>query len=120
MLLERRRRAGHSADSARNGAATAANAGLTGANTNDMALIQGHGGVGVVEAVGPEVDESRSAIASACRGPRSAAPAITACADARTCANCSAVTSLAISCRSPICATARRCIRTRTSAGLPN
>src|SRR6187431_1873434 len=37
------------------GAATAANAGLTGANTNDMALIQGHGGVGVVEAVGPEV-----------------------------------------------------------------
>ncbi len=37
------------------GASTAANAGLTGANTNDMALIQGHGGVGVVEAVGPEV-----------------------------------------------------------------
>ena len=37
------------------GAATPANAGLTGANTNDMALIQGHGGVGVVEAVGPEV-----------------------------------------------------------------
>lgn len=25
------------------------------ANTNDMALIQGHGGIGVVEAVGPEV-----------------------------------------------------------------
>ena len=37
------------------GAATPANAGLTGANTNDMALIQGHGGVGVVEAVGPDV-----------------------------------------------------------------
>ena len=37
------------------GAATPVNAGLTGANTNDMALIQGHGGVGVVEAVGPEV-----------------------------------------------------------------
>ncbi len=36
-------------------AATPVNAGLTGANTNDMALIQGHGGVGVVEAVGPEV-----------------------------------------------------------------
>jgi S-(hydroxymethyl)glutathione dehydrogenase/alcohol dehydrogenase len=35
--------------------ATPVNAGLTGANTNDMALIQGHGGVGVVEAVGPEV-----------------------------------------------------------------
>ena len=35
--------------------ATQANAGLTGLNTNDMALIQGHGGVGVVEAVGPEV-----------------------------------------------------------------
>src|SRR4029434_4717312 len=35
--------------------ATPANAGLTGLNTNDMALIQGHGGVGVVEAVGPEV-----------------------------------------------------------------
>jgi len=29
--------------------------GLAGANTNDMALIQGHGGVGVVEAVGPQV-----------------------------------------------------------------
>jgi S-(hydroxymethyl)glutathione dehydrogenase/alcohol dehydrogenase len=37
------------------GAATPVNAGLTGANTNDMALIQGHGGVGVVEAIGPEV-----------------------------------------------------------------
>jgi S-(hydroxymethyl)glutathione dehydrogenase / alcohol dehydrogenase len=37
------------------GAATPVNAGLTGANTNDKALIQGHGGVGVVEAVGPEV-----------------------------------------------------------------
>ena len=37
------------------GAATPATAGLTAANTNDMALIQGHGGVGVVEAVGPEV-----------------------------------------------------------------
>jgi S-(hydroxymethyl)glutathione dehydrogenase/alcohol dehydrogenase len=36
-------------------AATPVNAGLTGANTNDMALIQGHGGVGVVEAIGPEV-----------------------------------------------------------------
>jgi S-(hydroxymethyl)glutathione dehydrogenase / alcohol dehydrogenase len=35
--------------------ATPINAGLTGANTNDMALIQGHGGVGVVDAVGPEV-----------------------------------------------------------------
>ena len=35
--------------------ATPANAGLTGLNTNEMALIQGHGGVGVVEAVGPEV-----------------------------------------------------------------
>jgi S-(hydroxymethyl)glutathione dehydrogenase/alcohol dehydrogenase len=35
--------------------ATQANAGLTGLNTNDMALIQGHGGVGVVEAIGPEV-----------------------------------------------------------------
>ena len=29
--------------------------GLAGANTNEMALIQGHGGVGVVEAVGPQV-----------------------------------------------------------------
>jgi S-(hydroxymethyl)glutathione dehydrogenase/alcohol dehydrogenase len=38
-----------------NGPATPASAGLTTANTNDMALIQGHGGVGVVEAVGPEV-----------------------------------------------------------------
>jgi S-(hydroxymethyl)glutathione dehydrogenase/alcohol dehydrogenase len=37
------------------GAATPVNAGLTAANTNDMALIQGHGGVGVVEAIGPEV-----------------------------------------------------------------
>jgi S-(hydroxymethyl)glutathione dehydrogenase/alcohol dehydrogenase len=37
------------------GAATPANGGLTGANTNDMALIQGHGGVGIVEAIGPEV-----------------------------------------------------------------
>ena len=36
-------------------AATPVNGGLAGANTNDMALIQGHGGVGVVEAVGPEV-----------------------------------------------------------------
>jgi S-(hydroxymethyl)glutathione dehydrogenase/alcohol dehydrogenase len=30
-------------------------AGLGGVNANSMALIQGHGGVGVVEAVGPEV-----------------------------------------------------------------
>jgi S-(hydroxymethyl)glutathione dehydrogenase/alcohol dehydrogenase len=35
--------------------ATPANAGQTAFGTNDMALIQGHGGVGVVEAVGPEV-----------------------------------------------------------------
>src|SRR5678815_6148046 len=41
------------------GAATPVNAGLTGANTSDMALIQGHGGVGVVEAVGPEVRRVR-------------------------------------------------------------
>lgn len=32
-----------------------ASVGLAGANVNDMALMQGHGGVGVVEAVGPEV-----------------------------------------------------------------
>jgi S-(hydroxymethyl)glutathione dehydrogenase/alcohol dehydrogenase len=37
------------------GTATPATAGLTGLNTNNMALMQGHGGVGVVEAVGPEV-----------------------------------------------------------------
>jgi S-(hydroxymethyl)glutathione dehydrogenase/alcohol dehydrogenase len=37
------------------GAATPATAGLTGLNTNSMALMQGHGGVGVVEAIGPEV-----------------------------------------------------------------
>ncbi len=37
------------------GAAAAATQGATQANTSDMALIQGHGGVGVVEAVGPEV-----------------------------------------------------------------
>jgi S-(hydroxymethyl)glutathione dehydrogenase/alcohol dehydrogenase len=36
-------------------AATPAAAGLATANTNDMALMQGHGGVGIVEAVGPEV-----------------------------------------------------------------
>jgi S-(hydroxymethyl)glutathione dehydrogenase/alcohol dehydrogenase len=29
--------------------------GLTGVNANDMALMQGHGGVGIVEAIGPEV-----------------------------------------------------------------
>src|SRR5512145_2462944 len=32
-----------------------ASLGLAGANVNAMALMQGHGGVGVVEAVGPEV-----------------------------------------------------------------
>lgn len=32
-----------------------ASVGLAGANANEMAIIQGHGGVGVVEAVGPEV-----------------------------------------------------------------
>jgi S-(hydroxymethyl)glutathione dehydrogenase/alcohol dehydrogenase len=37
------------------GAGNPAAVGGTAANTNDMALIQGHGGVGVVEAVGPEV-----------------------------------------------------------------
>ena len=37
------------------GPATPATAGLTALNTNDMALIQGHGGVGIVEAIGPEV-----------------------------------------------------------------
>jgi S-(hydroxymethyl)glutathione dehydrogenase/alcohol dehydrogenase len=36
-------------------AATPAAVGGTAFGTNDMALIQGHGGVGVVEAVGPEV-----------------------------------------------------------------
>ena len=35
--------------------ATQAAVGLAGVNANSMALIQGHGGVGVVEAVGPEV-----------------------------------------------------------------
>jgi S-(hydroxymethyl)glutathione dehydrogenase/alcohol dehydrogenase len=35
--------------------ATPANAGQTSFGTNDMALIQGHGGVGIVEAIGPEV-----------------------------------------------------------------
>jgi S-(hydroxymethyl)glutathione dehydrogenase/alcohol dehydrogenase len=35
--------------------ASPAAVGLAGANGNAMALIQGHGGVGVVEAVGPEV-----------------------------------------------------------------
>ena len=35
--------------------ATQAAVGLAGVNTNDLALIQGHGGIGVVEAVGPEV-----------------------------------------------------------------
>ena len=34
---------------------TPAAVGLAGANANAMALMQGHGGVGVVEAVGPEV-----------------------------------------------------------------
>jgi S-(hydroxymethyl)glutathione dehydrogenase/alcohol dehydrogenase len=37
------------------GAANVAAVGLAGANLNDMAVMQGHGGVGVVEAVGPEV-----------------------------------------------------------------
>jgi S-(hydroxymethyl)glutathione dehydrogenase/alcohol dehydrogenase len=37
------------------GAANPAAAGLAGANANAMALMQGHGGVGIVEAVGPEV-----------------------------------------------------------------
>ena len=39
-------------------ASTSANAaavGLAGVNANDMAIMQGHGGVGVVEAIGPEV-----------------------------------------------------------------
>jgi S-(hydroxymethyl)glutathione dehydrogenase/alcohol dehydrogenase len=40
-------------DSARG--ANQAAVGLAGVNANSMALIQGHGGVGVVEAVGPEV-----------------------------------------------------------------
>ena len=37
------------------GAANQAAVGLAGVNANDMAIMQGHGGVGVVEAVGPEV-----------------------------------------------------------------
>ena len=37
------------------GAANQAAVGLAGTNANAMALIQGHGGVGTVEAVGPEV-----------------------------------------------------------------
>jgi S-(hydroxymethyl)glutathione dehydrogenase / alcohol dehydrogenase len=37
------------------GGTSAASVGLAGVNANDMALMQGHGGVGVVEAVGPEV-----------------------------------------------------------------
>jgi S-(hydroxymethyl)glutathione dehydrogenase/alcohol dehydrogenase len=37
------------------GAGAPAAVGLAGTNANAMALIQGHGGVGIVEAVGPEV-----------------------------------------------------------------
>jgi S-(hydroxymethyl)glutathione dehydrogenase/alcohol dehydrogenase len=37
------------------GGATPAAVGLGGVNANNMALMQGHGGVGVVEAIGPEV-----------------------------------------------------------------
>ena len=51
------------------------------------AVIQGHGGVGIVEAVGPEVRRVRSAIVSACRELRSAAPATSVFADAPTCAS---------------------------------
>jgi S-(hydroxymethyl)glutathione dehydrogenase/alcohol dehydrogenase len=36
-------------------AANPAAVGLAGVNANDLALIQGHGGIGTVEAVGPEV-----------------------------------------------------------------
>jgi S-(hydroxymethyl)glutathione dehydrogenase / alcohol dehydrogenase len=38
-----------------NAPATQAAVGLAGVNANAMALMQGHGGIGVVEAVGPEV-----------------------------------------------------------------
>jgi S-(hydroxymethyl)glutathione dehydrogenase/alcohol dehydrogenase len=37
------------------GATSQAAIGLAGVNANNMALMQGHGGVGIVEAVGPEV-----------------------------------------------------------------
>ena len=37
------------------GSTAPAAVGLGGATANDMALIQGHGGIGIVEAVGPEV-----------------------------------------------------------------
>ena len=37
------------------GAGAPAAAGLAGTNANAMALIQGHGGVGIVEAIGPQV-----------------------------------------------------------------
>ena len=52
---------------------------------NDMAVIQGHGGVGIVEAVGRKSAACKSAIASACRARRTAAPATGACAAAPTC-----------------------------------
>ena len=63
---------------------TTGNAGAAAAHEH-LAVIQGHGGVGVVEAVGPEVRRACAwGTVSVCLGRRSAAPVISACAAAPT------------------------------------
>ena len=87
---------------------------------NQMALIQGHGGVGIVEAVGPEVRRVQV-------GDRVCVSGTPQCGTCYQCLRGRADMcqflgrqGRTISCRSPTCATARRCTPTRTSADSPS
>ena len=87
LLLERAAGARPSAAPAAAAAGVGARGGDGARRMNDMALIQGHGGVGIVEAVGPEVRRVQVGDRVCVSGTPHAAPAITACAAARTCAS---------------------------------
>jgi threonine dehydrogenase-like Zn-dependent dehydrogenase len=54
---------------------------------NDMAVIQGHGGIGVVEAVGPDVRRVQVGDRVCVSGTPHAACATGVCAVVRTCAS---------------------------------
>ena len=106
----RRRAAGTGAGRARPAAGTR--------RMNDMAVIQGHGGVGIVEAVGPEVRRVQV-------GDRVCVSGTPQCGACYQCLRgrsdmCQflGATAPTISSRSPTCATARRCIANSHIGGL--
>jgi Zn-dependent alcohol dehydrogenase len=93
--------------------------GLAAAGVNDRPLIQGHGGVGVVEAVGPEVRRVQVGDRVCVSGTPQCGSCYH-CADAPMSVSFSGATVRAISFRSPTSATVRRSSRTRTSVAWPS